>query len=75
MIYIKFKNPFLGPTQEQGILKTDEQILLFCLIYLQIFIKIGTKYSRVTASKIDKLSANWSEQLKIEPYLNWSKRK
>lgn len=32
MIYIKFKNPFLGPTQEQGILKTDEQILLFCLI-------------------------------------------
>lgn len=75
MIYIKFKNPFLGPTQEQGILKTDEQILLFCLIYLLIFIKIGTKYSRVTASKIDKLSANWSEQLKIEPYLNWSKRK
>lgn len=55
MIYIKFKNPFLGPTQEQGILKTDEQILLFCLIYLLIFIKIGTKYSRVTASKIDKL--------------------
>lgn len=75
MIYIKFKNPFLGPTQEQGILKTDEQILLFSLIYLLIFIKIGTKYSRVTASKIDKLSANWSEQLKFEPYLNWSKRK